>query len=1092
MMKVESLGDFNQYVDRGTSVKRSQNSQVAVPLNAKRSRPDHAAYKPGNIIKVTVTNFTTYSYAEFSLSPRLNMIIGPNGTGKSTLVSAICLGLGGKLDLLKRKLLKSMIKTGQETSEIEIVIMGKDDKSYVINREFTENSSEWKIDGRKSNEKTVDKFVKDLNIQLDNLCHFLPQERVAEFAGLTPERLLLETQRTLNSGDLYLMHENLIRLEKDRDDAIADLSKVQDHLEKLRVEEKSLANEVEKLNQFNEKSKQLKYHKLLLPYAIVEEEKVYKKHLKKVRDQCKAKLEESNNKINPLVDETRACAKRAKVLEESIRENNMELEKLKLQETSKTNDIDTLSTKLEDQTKRLNQLKVSKDILRTEIESLHEELEKLVSLPLRGDDLESMKETKTRLVAELHEIKKVIRDLDNKIESLNESKNDILQDKTNTTRKLKNEESILNSRDGLLKLSSYADKPGVFQTSFYFHKELRKEVAMKGHYFESPAVTCQVESKYKKYGGILERVIGTNTMMAVTFNSDADYRKVPEKLQKINCPTRITKGIAPSADITRENLQSRYGFEGYLSDCLSGPNEVLNMLNANSKLNLIPYASSMSPEGIRKILTPNSNGRIPFLRFVIGDELFSVSVSKYGSKQVVHSTETIKYGKFFGNDLGFSEIEKNRATNSIQTHKSHLLEIEEQLKNNNDEKLAVVEEISNVANERTQLNKELEDILPAIKERDRLEAKINHIQNQIKAKENSLMSDESSKIEQIKRRIMKENGDLAQEYQSLGDICLSISELKQAISLLEVQKFQHEQRANSVEKLIAEFGDYRKQLTEQYEEAKRNYKDTKETDAARQIKEQSKDYTEEIEIDLAAIAKDYLENALLTKVHVQSKIQAIEDELSVIAAADGTSIDRLKDVERLIEDCIKQLPRLEKSKDDYDMRIENIQKQWEPELSRLVFQISRSFKKKFKSVASDGEVQLKKLPKFRDWRLEILVKFRQESALKILDRQSQSGGERAVSTIFFVMALQGLTKAPLRIVDEINQGMDPNNEKVAHKFLVHTACHSNDSQYFLVTPKLLTGLYYHPSMKVHCIYTGPLIDPFNKNDEDFMDFTKSF
>lgn len=150
------------------------------------------------------------------------------------------------------------------------------------------------------------------------------------------------------------------------------------------------------------------------------------------------------------------------------------------------------------------------------------------------------------------------------------------------------------------------------------------------------------------------------------------------------------------------------------------------------------------------------------------------------------------------------------------------------------------------------------------------------------------------------------------------------------------------------------------------------------------------------------------------------------------------------------------------------------------------------FNKRFTKVASDGQVELAKNERFSDWKLQILVKFRQESELKVLDRQSQSGGERAVSTIFFIMSLQGLTVAPFRVVDEINQGMDPKNEKLAHRYLVHTACQNNNSQYFLVTPKLLTGLYYHPDMVVHCIYTGPLIDPIEKEskDPDFMDFVR--
>jgi Mg-chelatase subunit ChlI len=51
-------------------------------------------YKPGAIVRIKVTNFVTYTSAVFYPGPKLNMVIGPNGTGKSTLVCAICLGLG--------------------------------------------------------------------------------------------------------------------------------------------------------------------------------------------------------------------------------------------------------------------------------------------------------------------------------------------------------------------------------------------------------------------------------------------------------------------------------------------------------------------------------------------------------------------------------------------------------------------------------------------------------------------------------------------------------------------------------------------------------------------------------------------------------------------------------------------------------------------------------------------------------------------------------------------------------------------------------------------------------------------------------------
>jgi chromosome segregation ATPase len=70
------------------------------------------------------------------------------------------------------------------------------------------------------------------------------------------------------------------------------------------------------------------------------------------------------------------------------------------------------------------------------------------------------------------------------------------------------------------------------------------------------------------------------------------------------------------------------------------------------------------------------------------------------------------------------------------------------------------------------------------------------------------------------------------------------------------------------------------------------------------------------------------------------------------------------------------------------------------------------------------------------------------------------------------MSLQSLARAPFRVVDEINQGMDPRNERMVHERMVEIACKEHTSQYFLITPKLLTGLRYDRRMKVLCIQSG--------------------
>lgn len=75
----------------------TQTTQLqATQLNGSQSQgePDADGYKPGSIMRIKVNDFVTYTSAEFFPGPKLNMVIGPNGTGKSTLVCAICLGLG--------------------------------------------------------------------------------------------------------------------------------------------------------------------------------------------------------------------------------------------------------------------------------------------------------------------------------------------------------------------------------------------------------------------------------------------------------------------------------------------------------------------------------------------------------------------------------------------------------------------------------------------------------------------------------------------------------------------------------------------------------------------------------------------------------------------------------------------------------------------------------------------------------------------------------------------------------------------------------------------------------------------------------------
>lgn len=202
------------------------------------------------------------------------------------------------------------------------------------------------------------------------------------------------------------------------------------------------------------------------------------------------------------------------------------------------------------------------------------------------------------------------------------------------------------------------------------------------------------------------------------------------------------------------------------------------------------------------------------------------------------------------------------------------------------------------------------------------------------------------------------------------------------------------------------------------------------------------------------------------------EIDAEEAKLELIHAANPNVI---REFEKRTAEILRIQKRMETSTDtlrDLTQKIEGIMGQWEPQLDQLVSTINDAFAYNFEQISCAGEVRVHKDPDFDQWALDIMVKFRENEELQKLNAHRQSGGERAVSTIFYLMALQSLAQSPFRVVDEINQGMDPRNERMVHERMVEIACREHTSQYFLVTPKLLANLRYDRKMRVLCIASG--------------------
>lgn len=228
-----------------------------------------------------------------------------------------------------------------------------------------------------------------------------------------------------------------------------------------------------------------------------------------------------------------------------------------------------------------------------------------------------------------------------------------------------------------------------------------------------------------------------------------------------------------------------------------------------------------------------------------------------------------------------------------------------------------------------------------------------------------------------------------------------------------------------------------------------------------------------LKAQLEALTVNTLEDTEAAIEEANTKVNGIDANPEVIR--------QYEERKREIEIVRGQLSDLTDSKESKVRTLEQTKLPWEEALDDAVVKVNVLFSKYMQELGCAGEVKLTKgggdderrgddespsTGNFKNWGIMIRVKFREASKLQALSARVQSGGERSVSTIMYLMALQSMMSSPFRCVDEINQGLDERNERLVFKRIVENSTQppkkgdltAHSGQYFLITPKLLPNL----------------------------------
>ena len=190
------------------------------------------------------------------------------------------------------------------------------------------------------------------------------------------------------------------------------------------------------------------------------------------------------------------------------------------------------------------------------------------------------------------------------------------------------------------------------------------------------------------------------------------------------------------------------------------------------------------------------------------------------------------------------------------------------------------------------------------------------------------------------------------------------------------------------------------------------------------------------------------------------KLRAEIDDMGVASDHSGRIEDIIAELKQLNID----IPQLEDETQNHGSMVAKYKAKWldgdgkQPGLRQLIEAIHTYFSDSFAKLGNVGQVKLDEKvvdghDDFEKYGLDIMVKFREGTELMHLG-YFQSGGEKSLSIMIFMLSLQQHTVVPFRVVDEINQGMDANYERAIFQRICEESSKEETSQCFLITPKL--------------------------------------
>lgn len=1008
----------------------------------------------------------TYADATIVPGPRLNLVLGPNGTGKSSLVCALCVGLGGSTKALGRAdNLRDYVRRGMSHAWTEITLSGgPGQRDHVIRRDIrlerTDKGdtyvSSWKLNNASKREKDVVELVQGMNIQFDNLCQFLPQDKVVEFARMDAFELLRKTEEALGDATLHRQHMELIAKRHQAKHDEMSRGVTERELQRAVAENAKLERDYERFTRRQELLKEADTLRAKLVWAECSARKevarAAKAELEVARRQVEEKKKEQEKDEEPL----RMARKVAKAAAERVGASAMEGKRLDKQSQALQSEIDKTESDIVDKGEELQGLQAMSQQRAAKLQDLGRTID-----GLRGAIASLPAGPPPELAQEAAEIDRAqIQLLDQQVE-LQEAEGQLQHRSGDLHRRVGHIEGRLHTLD-----NAKQQRLQALEQRFRGVGDMYSWLQANKHLFQGPVygpVAAEISLRDASYAAHVEHQLGQRLGWFIASTPEDERALTAEMKRRGLHNTVFSYTGAHDAQLEyrcgRASAYSAFGITHTLDEVIEAPPLVKLVLAAVCAITSTFIGTQQTSGVVEEMFA-----RTPVRSVICPDAAYSLKTSAYNAAARTTQMNPLRRPHLLA--AGGAEADGEERQGLIASRaallqeasviEGELAQVRSQLSAIGGQKITLEERKRELDRRRHESTRRRQDLTAKLTAKSR-ELRLAQQTPEPMDKEPQIRAELAQLCLRLVRKLKEVSSSVQAQWAHLRQTMVLELRAKEADMQDKALKAGIQSRAAEIQRLLA---------AQQAAEAKSKT-------ALSHFRESKQKAEAEAPMDeerAAAFRKLPEDREALTGL-----LEDKEAEAERIVCNNPHVVEEYRTRARLIGEQTTKLQAMDAGLGALNGQIQEIRAQWLPELERLVGTINETFSANFRDIGCAGEVALVQHEDYDKFAVQIRVKFRNDEELQPLTANRQSGGERSVCTILYLIALQGVTVTPFRVVDEINQGMDPVNERKVFGQLVAASCRDGTPQCFLLTPKLLPGLPFQPSITVLNIFNGSQI-----------------